>query len=212
MTGTPVGAEDAPSPPVAAGWFGKIPALGDFASRRLPPHFIEAWDHWLSTELSDARDALGADWPPSYPETPLWRFVLTPGLLDGRYWFGILMPSADRVGRRFPLSVAASADQAFVGLHDWWSELARAALKSREPGCDAEVLDRAVLAAGILSVQGAEPMHVATGLSADLATTARGTSLWGVCSGDDPATTAAWAVSGLPRGENFRRLWQPARA
>ena len=29
------------------GWFGKLPGLGDFASRRLPDTFVAAWDRWL---------------------------------------------------------------------------------------------------------------------------------------------------------------------
>ena len=44
---------------IAAGWFGKMPALGDFASRRLPPAWIEAWDGWLQRELVRSRTALG---------------------------------------------------------------------------------------------------------------------------------------------------------
>jgi type VI secretion system protein ImpM len=204
-------AADGQAPTPGAGWFGKIPALGDFASRRLPPHFVERWDRWLSTELSDGRGALGADWPPSYLEAPLWRFVLTPGLLDGRYWFGILMASADRVGRWYPLSLAASADRPFPELHAWWVGLARAALASREPGCDAEALDRAVLAAAERGAYLTEPAQGEPGLSAELAAAARGTSLWWVWNGD-AATAAAWAVTGLPSGNGFRRLWQTAGA
>jgi len=42
---------------VLPGWYGKLPALGDFASRRLPPVFVEPWDRWLATGLSAWRDA-----------------------------------------------------------------------------------------------------------------------------------------------------------
>ena len=28
------------------GWYGKLPALGDFASRRLEPGWIAGWDGW----------------------------------------------------------------------------------------------------------------------------------------------------------------------
>jgi type VI secretion system protein ImpM len=201
------GTADVPSPPPAAGWFGKIPALGDFAGRRLPPQFIEAWDQWLSAELSDARQMLGADWPQSHLDAPIWGFALTPGLLDSLHWFGILMPSEDRVGRRYPLILAASADDAFAGLHAWWAELARAALKSREPGCDAEALDQAVLAAGTLAESGvaAQPGTIGT-----LAAAAPGTSLWWPLGKDGRNPGDVWTVGGLPRGEQFRRLWRPA--
>ena len=30
------------------GWYGKIPSLGDFASRRLPQSFVAAWDYGSS--------------------------------------------------------------------------------------------------------------------------------------------------------------------
>ena len=33
------------------GWYGKLPASGDFATRRLPPSFIEPWDAWLNAML-----------------------------------------------------------------------------------------------------------------------------------------------------------------
>lgn len=137
----------------------------------------------------------------------MWRFVLTPGLLDGRYWFGILMPSVDRVGRRFPLSLAASADRAFVGLYAWWDELARAALKSREPDCDAEALDQAMRAA-TASIGRATAPHPQE-VIAELAASAPATSLWWIWSAD-AAADPPWTVDGLPRGEHFRRLWRPS--
>jgi len=194
----------------AAGWFGKIPALGDFTGRRLPPEFVEPWDQWLSTELSDARQLLGPDWPPSHLDAPIWRFVLTPGVLDSRYWFGILLPSADRVGRRFPLSLAASGEQAFARLHAWWAGLASAALKSREPDCDAEALDQAVLAAGRpIESAGAAPEPGAIGIA--LAAAGPGATVWSSFSSDERDPDAAWVVGGLPRGEHFQRLWRPPR-
>ena len=196
--------------PAAAGWFGKIPALGDFAGRRLPPQFIGSWDAWLSAELAGARQALGADWPHSHLDAPIWRFALTPGVLDSSYWFGILLPSVDRVGRRFPLSLAASADQAFAGLHAWWEALARAALKSREPGCDAEALDRAVLAASASTGPAGGTVPQLQDVLTELAGAAPATSLWWSQVSHNVAVSEAWSVGGLPRGERFQRLWRSA--
>ena len=42
------------------GWYGKIPATGDFITRRLPVAFIEAWDRWLQEVMGGSRDRLGA--------------------------------------------------------------------------------------------------------------------------------------------------------
>jgi len=79
----------APAPP---GWHGKLPSLGDFASRRLPQSFIEPWDGWLAAGLLALREAAPQQWLDAYLGSPSWRFLL--------------MPSVDRVGRYFPLTIA----------------------------------------------------------------------------------------------------------
>ena len=101
-----------PSPPFHPGWYGKLPTLGDFASRRLDPVFIETWDRWLADGLAAQREALGGGWVRAYLHSPAWRFVLMPGVIGaGRSkvaWAGVLMPSVDSVGRYFPLTLAAA--------------------------------------------------------------------------------------------------------
>lgn len=88
----------------AAGWHGKLPSLGDFATRRLSPPFVDAWDHWLSDGLAAMR--LKPDWLDRYLASPSWRFLLTPGVIGSTAWIGVLMPSVDRVGRYYPLTIA----------------------------------------------------------------------------------------------------------
>jgi type VI secretion system protein ImpM len=94
------------------GWYGKLPTLGDFASRRLSADFIEPWDIWLGEGLAAQRETLGEAWLDAYLHSPTWRFVLMPGTLLGlepqRALAGVLMPSVDRVGRYFPLTLIAS--------------------------------------------------------------------------------------------------------
>ena len=111
------------TPDSSAGWYGKLPVLGDFAQRRLPPEFVEAWDAWLAKGLAEwqARDDA---WLDSYLSGPSWRFILTPGVLGASAWAGVLMPSCDRVGRYFPLGIAQAialpaSDTAAQGLLDW---------------------------------------------------------------------------------------------
>lgn len=98
--------------PLAPGWYGKLPTLGDFASRRLEPAFIEAWDGWLAAGLAAQREALGGGWVRAYLHSPAWRFVLMPGVIGaGRAapaWAGVLMPSVDSVGRYFPLTLVSA--------------------------------------------------------------------------------------------------------
>jgi len=92
---------------VLPGWYGKLPALGDFATRRLPPLFVEPWDRWLATGMAAWRD-MDADWLEAFLAAPTWRFALGAGVpfAASPGYVGVLMPSVDRVGRYFPLTIA----------------------------------------------------------------------------------------------------------
>lgn len=101
------------------GWYGKIPALGDFASRRLPPEFLNPWEEWLMASLRGSRVALADRWRDIFLRAPIWRFLLFPEVCGPKAWAGILMPSVDNVGRHFPLTVALSVplrSPSFLGL------------------------------------------------------------------------------------------------
>ena len=128
----------------AFGFFGKLPSQGDFVSRRLPWDFTEAWDAWLQAGLAQARERLGAQWLPAYLNAPVWRFALAPGLAGPSAWAGLWFPSVDRVGRHFPMTVAAAlpAGQPLPSLADadeQWLALEDAALAALDP---ATTLDR----------------------------------------------------------------------
>lgn len=116
------------------GWYGKIASLGDFASRRLPAEFISNWDAWLQRMLPDSRARLGDRWLETYLGSPIWRFLLFPGICGDGLWAGLMMPSVDRVGRYFPLTIAsrmpalASTEREFDALADWLDRLSTAAL------------------------------------------------------------------------------------
>jgi type VI secretion system protein ImpM len=94
------------------GWYGKLPMLGDFAHRRLPLGFVSVCDTWLSQGVAASRQSLGPVWLDSYLTAPLWCFAWSPRVVDEHWWFGLLMPSVDAVGRYFPLVVAFSTQQA----------------------------------------------------------------------------------------------------
>ena len=91
----------------APGFFGKVTSHGDFVSRRLPPALVEAWDVWLQQCIHCSKQQLGAEWLAYYLTSPIWRFAVASGVLDALPWSGVLMPSVDRVGRHFPLMIAA---------------------------------------------------------------------------------------------------------
>jgi len=117
--------------PATPGLFGKLASHGDFVQRRLPPDFVAAWDTWLQQGIREGRLRLGAAWPERYLHAPLWRFVLAPGVCGRAGMAGVLLPSHDRVGRHFPLTLAAPHDHtaaclldlATTGM-DWFDRLA----------------------------------------------------------------------------------------
>lgn len=87
------------------GAFGKMPAVGDFFRTNVPPGFVRVWDAWLQQLLLTAQAQYGDQFDPHYMSAPLWRFTLAAGAAGPRKIMGVLMPSVDRVGRRFPLTL-----------------------------------------------------------------------------------------------------------
>jgi type VI secretion system protein ImpM len=111
--------------------------------RDLPPAFIERWDAWLAAGMAASQAELGAGWLDAYLVSPLWRFAAAPGVLVSEAVTGVMMPSIDRVGRYFPLTIAvllpADTDLgALVAGPEDWYERADALLLSTL-GEDAEV-------------------------------------------------------------------------
>ena len=83
-----------------------MPALGDFFRFDIDPGFVSAWDRWLQIGLPQVRADLGRRWTECYTTAPIWRFTLTAGLAGSGGAQGVVMPSVDRVGRQFPLTLA----------------------------------------------------------------------------------------------------------
>lgn len=94
-------------PNAAAGFFGKLPSAGDFVQRRLPSGFVEVWDRHFENLVAESRKMLSDGWHDAYRASPVWRFLLAPGVCGESAWAGILGPGADRVGRCFPMVIAA---------------------------------------------------------------------------------------------------------
>ena len=103
----------------SVGAFGKIPSLGDFFRLELPRGFTEPWDQWLQASMLAAQDSMGDRWQGVYLTAPIWRFTLCAGQAGPEAMIGILMPSVDRVGRLFPLTLARrlEAGQAVPDAH-----------------------------------------------------------------------------------------------
>ncbi|KUM27453.1 hypothetical protein AU467_17445 [Mesorhizobium loti] len=81
-----------------AGFFGKIPATGDFVAWNLPRTFIDRWDRWMSMELRARPDEGELD-----PRA--WRFIIQAGIFGDHPCAGVWRMSEDRVGRRYPFAI-----------------------------------------------------------------------------------------------------------
>jgi type VI secretion system protein ImpM len=88
--------------------FGKLPSHGDFLRRRVSDAFVDAWDAWLRECLASSRAALGERWLDVYLTSPAWRFALAAGTCGPAAVIGLMVPSVDRVGRYFPLTLVAN--------------------------------------------------------------------------------------------------------
>lgn len=94
---------------IIAGFYGKLPARGDFVRFALPGSFVDPWDAWLQTVIVGSRTQMGEEWLPAYLESPVWRFALPPACCGASSVLGLMLPSVDRAGRYFPLTFAALA-------------------------------------------------------------------------------------------------------
>jgi type VI secretion system protein ImpM len=95
--------------PVAidVGFYGKLPSHGDFLRRRVSDPFVGVWDAWLQECLAASRAELGDRWLDIYLTSPAWRFACAPGACGPAAVLGVMVPSVDRVGRYFPLTLVA---------------------------------------------------------------------------------------------------------
>jgi type VI secretion system protein ImpM len=87
------------------GFYGKLPTHGDFLRRRVSDAFVDVWDAWLQSCIVASRDALADRWLDVYLTSPVWRFVCAAGACGPAPVAGVMVPSVDRVGRYFPLTL-----------------------------------------------------------------------------------------------------------
>jgi len=107
------------------GYFGKVPARGDFIQSHLPSDFINGWSEWLQAITAVSREQLGERWLECYLTSPIWHFALSAGVCGESAIAGTLMPSVDQVGRHFYFTMAKPIKQLPVDVWQQrqWSEL-----------------------------------------------------------------------------------------
>jgi len=131
-----------PSP--LPGFYGKVPDLGDFVSRRLPPTFIDVWDSWSRLLLTSSRAALADAWLAAWLTAPVWHFGLGPGFLGADQAWGVLIPSVDRVGRHFPFSIVGPTAPHGRPQRDWALAAESLALAALDEGFSPQTLETAL--------------------------------------------------------------------
>lgn len=89
------------------GYYGKVAHRGDFVRFNLPGTLIDVWDDWLQGVLIAGEQRHSGEWADHYASASAWRFVLSRGVAGAEGWFGVMLPSSDKVGRRFPFMLAA---------------------------------------------------------------------------------------------------------
>jgi len=93
------------------GYFGKIPARGDFVSRSLPRVLTDPWEGCVREGMATAKDQYGKGWLDRFLTAPVWAFSIADDQFGARAWAGVVAPSVDKVGRYFPLMIAAPCQE-----------------------------------------------------------------------------------------------------
>lgn len=114
---------------VRIGFFGKLPSRGDFVRIGLSRALATAWDGWLQEVIPASGDAFDA----ALRSAPVWRFAFGAGICGPRAACGLFLPSADRVGRIFPLLIAAESAMATDAFLDAAERIGLAAIREAMP-------------------------------------------------------------------------------
>ena len=193
-----------------AGLYGKLPAYGDFIFRNLNPAFITTWDEWLQHFISASQEQIGEDWLNIYLTSPIWRFVLSPGVIDNNMWAGLMMPSVDRVGRYFPISIVKpftsniSPVNFMLKQSNWFNELEKYCLTALNGNIDVDELLSTVTEIEVLTQQSYQPTYNLGEM---------GPMLFGLPSGGEEQVNNAMTYmlsAELTTGLNSFSLWQSA--
>ncbi|MGO6994144.1 type VI secretion system-associated protein TagF [Rhizobium leguminosarum] len=187
------------------GFFGKLPSHGDFVSMGLSRHLQASLDAWLQLGLQAAQRELGEDWERRFRMMPAWRFIVERGLWGPATIAGVLLPSLDRVGRSFPLVIAAqlhgfAEHPRQLYLDDTWFTAAEAIAESAAK----RDFDINHFTANLKRLRSLRPADLAENEILRDRASSRGTIWWRI----DPEDRRAkgFGVSGAPEPEHFPKL------
>ncbi len=209
------------------GAFGKIPSVGDFFRINAPSGFAAVWDEWLQRCLVSGAHAYGSQWDDLYMSVPIWRFSLSPGVAGAAGIIGVLMPSVDRVGRRFPLTLMLPLQddvpvvQEHLNATDTFEALEAIALSVLDDDLSKDGLEEKLgtlehthtphdvccrtTPDSVVACRASDPQELMTGLTADLlGRSFRAPTIWSTLMEDD---TRLMVCDGLPDGSNMQGLF-----
>ena len=134
---------------MGAGFFGKLPTAGDFVARGIPAGLRGPLDHWLTSGIVPiVRDAKA--WPEGG--------VRAVAMLNDAPWLLVIEPSADSVGRVYPLTACCLLGGAALAEANVWAGAAWSALlQATEKNASVDSL-RDLLARVSLPVEGLDPL------------------------------------------------------
>ena len=187
--------EHHPVTPPVVGFYGKLPARGDFLRVGLPRGFADPWDAFLSVGMTASRAELGDLWLPSWMEAPIWFFALADGVCGPSACTGLFLPSVDRAGRHFPLTIAllyprATPDALAQAAAPWLAAAEQAGLDALESTHEPETLE--------------ERLTAAPPPSPDLPQGNGSALFWTI--GSPFVAPATWRLQGLPAPSSFARM------
>lgn len=132
----------------ALGWYGKLPAAGDFVRRRLGSDVVNWWHRWLEQALPSLKIEPSAQ--AMFFHAPIWNFALPASHGTDMVQLGCIAPSRDRVGRLYPLLVSLYVPvqyyepQLLEGSSRFYQQLGRSLLQAVSLGCSAEQFDKSL--------------------------------------------------------------------
>lgn len=137
------------------GYYGKLPAYGDFIQKRLAQDFINVWHEWLQSGMLAAREREPDNWLSYYLNCPAWCFVLSAGICGEQAVTGVTIPSVDKVGRYFNFTLACMLPQdaeatSFAAQNPpWFTALRDLALAALDEEMEQPAIESAISAQGL---------------------------------------------------------------
>ncbi|MGZ3417819.1 MAG: type VI secretion system-associated protein TagF [Polyangiales bacterium] len=106
-----------PQPAGSVAAFGKVPSAGDFLRSNIVGEPVSSFEDWLTRGLEGADDRLGQTFAQAFLNGPIYAFIHRAPQAPQRLLAGVVRPSRDAVGRRYPFVVCCAFESgALMGM------------------------------------------------------------------------------------------------